>query len=60
MTMTEDDVIEATEIAIHELLDAAAPIWHRGDGEGGYVMTLFARICRDRGIPGPSRNWTLS
>jgi hypothetical protein len=47
----EDEQCRRLDAAIAELVAAAAPLWHRGDGYGGHVMGSLHGAIRRAGLP---------
>lgn len=45
---TEERAIKRTHALVEKLIDVSEPIWHWGDGDGGYVMTLIQDAAKAR------------
>lgn len=52
--MTDDERWQAIAEKARELMQLAAPVWHRGDGTGGLVFDEIGVAASDAGLERPS------
>lgn len=49
----EETTERAIVASLSSLVEIAAPLWHLGDGDGGWVIRTLMEIAEDRGIRPP-------